>query len=693
MKKPIGIFFILILQLFCGQNTTKFSNKADFGKMDLRQHSFEKIPFVSLEGSWGFFWNRSPAGLEDESPIYFLSLPSHWNGYEMPYGKLPGMGHAVFRLQVLLPKENTSFALLIREQDTSFALYANGNLLGGSGVPNSNSVSYKPQTRSSLIVLPKEQSLNLNLYVANFAHRKGGPWNEILLAPYEAAESLLARNKMDETLLASVLGFVSIFFLFLYSYDKDSKHTLSIFFFSFVICLRTISTGERILLDYVDFPYAAILRLEYLSWFWAAPSLYRYFAAIYPEDFSKKVGSIFYTISFLLSLGLFLPSSIFTESASIYPFIFVSNGIFLFYYLIQSYLNKRSDSKLLLLGVLLLLFASLNDTLHAQALIHSIYVGPTSVVFLVFLQVFSFGKLVRERLKISIQTTEELKAINASYSRFVPKEFLFHLGKRDILEVDLGDQVQKRMTVLFADIRSFTEFSETLSPKENFDFLNSYLQRVGPIIRHNQGFIDKFIGDAVMALFPYDPNDAIKAAVMMQETIQIYNGHRANCGYAPIEVGIGIHTGNLTLGILGEHKRMEGTVISDAVNLASRIEGITKLFSARILISGETFIAANDTLGYEYRLLDRVPVKGKSESVYVVEVLDGYEAEKRDRLKNSKLEYTLALEAYQRKEFAEAELMFRELLDLNPDDSITRVFWEKSKESLILSKLQEKNQD
>jgi class 3 adenylate cyclase len=346
------------------------------------------------------------------------------------------------------------------------------------------------------------------------------------------------------------------------------------------------------------------------------------------------------------------------------------------------------EAKPLLFGIGLILAGATNDVLHAEAIIHTTYIAPSTVVIFVFLQVFTFGRIVRQNIIKTLEFAEEQKQFSSSFSRFVPTEFLYHLGKDDIRQVDLGDQVQKRMTVLFADIRSFTEFSETLTPKENFDFLNSYLQRVGPIIRHNNGFIDKFIGDAVMALFPYNINDAVKAAVEMQEAIRLYNHHRANCGYIPIEVGIGIHTGNLTLGILGEHKRMEGTVISDAVNLASRIEGITKLFSSRIVISAETFIESSDTLGFHYRLLDRVNIKGKTESVFVVEVLDGYEPEKANRLISCLDDYTLSLDAYRREDFEEAKQGFASLLDKNPDDSVSRLFFERCKDALERSKLE-----
>ncbi len=138
----------------------------------------------------------------------------------------------------------------------------------------------------------------------------------------------------------------------------------------------------------------------------------------------------------------------------------------------------------------------------------------------------------------------------------------------------MGDHVQREMTVFFSDIRDFTTLSETMTPQENFDFLNSYLRRATPIIRTNHGFIDKYIGDAIMALFPREPADALQSAVELQRDLVDYNQGRKKAGYKPVRVGIGLHCGELILGTIGEEERMQTTVIADAVNVASRIEGL-----------------------------------------------------------------------------------------------------------------------
>ena len=176
-----------------------------------------------------------------------------------------------------------------------------------------------------------------------------------------------------------------------------------------------------------------------------------------------------------------------------------------------------------------------------------------------------------------------------SYARFVPKQFLTNLGKTSILDVKLGDQISKEMTVMFSDIRSFTDLSEKMTPEENFNFINSYLSRMSPIIQNHHGYIDKFMGDGIMALFDGMPDNALNAAIAMQKHIVVYNLHRDSQGYEPIRIGIGMHTGRLMLGAIGGIERMEGTVISDSVNLGSRIEGLTKIYGIKIAISEKTF--------------------------------------------------------------------------------------------------------
>jgi two-component system sensor histidine kinase ChiS len=264
--------------------------------------------------------------------------------------------------------------------------------------------------------------------------------------------------------------------------------------------------------------------------------------------------------------------------------------------------------------------------------------------------------------------------MNDAYFRFVPKQFLDFLGKDSILDVKLGDQVQKEMSVLFTDIRDFTSLSEELTPKENFDFLNEYLSCMEPVISRNHGFIDKYIGDSIMALFVGNVENAIDAAIEMRSALSDYNLQRKLENKSPVNSGIGIHTGNLMLGVVGGHGRMDGTVVSDAVNLASRVEGLTKMYGTSIIISQDTLIKLQDPTRYNYRFLDVVKVKGKKEAVYIFEVLDG-EPEDIKRVKiETKIDFGKAIQLYKNKEFDAAMHLFKKVLKANPNDRAASLY-------------------
>lgn len=286
----------------------------------------------------------------------------------------------------------------------------------------------------------------------------------------------------------------------------------------------------------------------------------------------------------------------------------------------------------------------------------------------------------KDELLARIETHLRLAQITSAYGRFVPHQILKLLSKESIIDIELGDQIEQEMSLLFADIRSFTSLSEQMSPKENFNFLNAYLGRVSPPIRKHYGFIDKYMGDGIMALFPKTANDAVNAAIAMQKEVRLYNSHRESVGYEPIKIGIGVHSGRVMLGTVGESERMEGTVIADTVNLAARLEGLTKQYGASILISTDTFLALDDLDDYHFRFLGKVKVKGKSKTVSIFEVLNG-DAEDMMGLKiQSKAEFELGLILYHQHKLRDAKACFDRVVELNSKDQGAKFYSQRIKQ-------------
>ncbi len=283
----------------------------------------------------------------------------------------------------------------------------------------------------------------------------------------------------------------------------------------------------------------------------------------------------------------------------------------------------------------------------------------------------SANRVLDERVK---KRTAELAALNTVYERFVPKEFLNLLGKGSIMDVKLGDQTRQEITVMFADVRSFTALSENMSPQDNFNFLNAYLKRVGPVIAEHQGFIDKYLGDGIMALFPGGADNAVQAAIAMHRAVAAYNLERQQDGFQPIGIGVGLHIGDLMLGVIGSQDRLQGTVVADAVNTASRIEGLTKRYGASTTISEAVMTNLNDPARYHYRFVDKVLVKGKDTPVTVFEIFDGDPETVTQLKKDTKESFEAGLSLYYERKFAEASVRFNQVLEKNPEDKAALIY-------------------
>jgi adenylate cyclase len=237
---------------------------------------------------------------------------------------------------------------------------------------------------------------------------------------------------------------------------------------------------------------------------------------------------------------------------------------------------------------------------------------------------------------------------------------------KDVVERLLSDpQMQKlggqrgRATIVFSDIRGFTASSESMSAEQVVDLLNAYFTRMVTIVEQNDGVLDKFMGDAFLALYgvPFPaPDDAVRAvrtALHMQAALATFNAHLATAGRAPVAIGIGINTGEVVYGNIGSETRSDFTVIGDTVNLASRVEGLNKVYGSQILITEFT----RDELGdhFAVREVDRVRVKGKSAPTQIYEVL----GERGQRPSEAHRWFADGLEAYRRLAFGPALASFR----------------------------------
>lgn len=284
----------------------------------------------------------------------------------------------------------------------------------------------------------------------------------------------------------------------------------------------------------------------------------------------------------------------------------------------------------------------------------------------------------KEELNSRIKTHLNLQRIQKATNRFVPHKFLHSIGRETITDVKLGDQANCDVTVFFSDIRDYMDLSDQMTPEENFKFVNAFVGRMGPIIQKHNGFVNQYLGDAILANFPAEAEHALQAAIDMQKTIRIYNEQRKLKNRRPIKVGMGLHTGSLIMGIIGDEKRTEPATISSTVNTASRMESLTKYYGANILISEHSKRKIPATSDFHFRYLGKVQLKGKKELISVYECFDGDPAGLIAFKKQTLPQFNRGLDYLFARDFEKATAVFKAIVDADASDLVSRFFYEKS---------------
>lgn len=267
------------------------------------------------------------------------------------------------------------------------------------------------------------------------------------------------------------------------------------------------------------------------------------------------------------------------------------------------------------------------------------------------------------------------KRIKSTMARYVDAKVADRLLEADA-EI-LGGQ-SSVATVLFCDIRGFTPLSEALGPQATVALLNDYFTRMVGCIEAEGGMLDKFVGDLIMAVFgvPYahedDADRALRAAVGMQRELRAMNAARVASGEARLDVGIGIHTGEVFSGNVGSPRRMDFTVMGDGVNLASRLESACKQYRAPVLYSEAARLAARGT--YRSREIDRMVVKGKTEPVLVHELLEHHDAQSFPGLIDSLAHFRDGLALYRDSRWSDAIAAFERCLAIHPADGVAELY-------------------
>jgi len=634
---------------------------------------------AALVGEWQFAWDRllTPADTRSFASWTTIRVPGTWGASGSAY---PAVGFGTYRLVVRLPPgADRTIGLSLKGVGTAYRLYCDGKLVLANGVVSSSTAEVRGSYAPRIVYVGVGQQMELLLQVSNAEDTVAG----LEEAPSIGLESVVAATNTGGTLRDAIL-YAAILMMGLYHILLSILHPgerASLWFGILAVDLtvRGGLTGARLIhLVAGALGFHTLIAAEFVTVYIAGVAVFLFFWHLFSEERPRFV--LFPLAGVTAAISAFAIAAPLRLLIAVHPYyeiLLLGEGVLLVAWIVRSMIARRDGTLLVLAGFAVLLGSAVYDIVLNLTHSTGLFLTSYAMVVFVFLQAGSIARRSALAYLSSQEQTRRAEGLAQSYGRFVPREFLSLLGKDTIEHVRLGDQIQLEMTVLFADIRAFTTLSEDLTPVENFNFLNSYLSRISPVVRRNRGFIDKYLGDGIMALFPRNPQDAVRAGLELMDTVRVFNGHRANVGYRPIAIGVGINTGSLMLGTIGESSRMEGTVISDAVNLASRLEGLTRTFGASIIVSESLLTASPEAARMPHRCLGKVKVKGKSRAITVYEIIDAPDAAR----VRTRAPFEKALAAFQRGRYREAEAGFAAVLEADSSDRAALFYLSRARSS------------
>jgi adenylate cyclase len=695
MKMPTILIFTYLFLFLSSCFSSKTGSPiplAQDGVLDLRNYDFQNGSLLRLKGEWKFYpnqiflpkdWKSEQNTFEydsDESKSFNYSIPGTWNGKEFDGKKMEGVGYGTYRLKIILDDHSPELlGFRTMEHATAFAIWVNGEKRIERGfVSKDPSVGRGYGGGGYFYILTKDnKELDIILQISNYHHRKGGVWHAPYIGEVHTLNQFMNENQMVAYFAIGSFIIMGVYHLILSVLPPRNKFALLFSFFTLLVIIRTAVTQEKIILKYWEsLDYTNLLRIEYISFYLTPAVFFHFLRELYTKYINLFVLKFVYAMCISFSIFILLtPSTLFTYSVFPFQILILPLVVYALITPVRDVINGNKDSYVLMTGMFFLSLAILHDIMRTHEFLQTDYAIPFGMIVFVFSQAVMLS-IQFTRSFITVRTlSESLKNTNRAFSRFVPNQFLEFLDRKDITEIELGDSTEKEMTVLFCDIRSFTTLSESMTPTENFRFINSYLNRMGPIIRKHNGFIDKYIGDAIMALFPGSPWDALQASVEMHKELKTYNEHRKSQNYLPINIGIGLHKGRLMLGTIGEHERMEGTVISDAVNIASRLEKLAAKLGAGIIASQSIISESKESAEFKVRNLKSFQVKGKMDGVDVYEIIVG-DSETLERVDQTTALFNQGLELFHKKRFSEAKDIFASILKIQIDKTVSFYFQE-----------------
>ena len=513
------------------------------------------------------------------------------------------------KLTNLKPNQNYAFPVYDLGY-TAFEIYADEKLIFQAGVPDEDWTKTQAEQHFDKAVFTsgKDGTATITIFISNDFYRKGGLRGSFTLYEEDSYFRFHTRQICNYSIFCGILLMITVYCI-LNAFLKKSKVNLYLACLVLAIFSRIASyLFPMIKAIYPDFPFVMMLRIEYLSVFFIPAFITLYINQLNKAIFKHIPASVlaFPSVIFLI-LDFVLPINLANRMVPyMQAYMFTVIGISSILFAIRIFKDHDFISIVAIISFIILAIGGIGDILliHHFSFLNGLHPVTPSFIIFSLMQILLVAFIQNKNYMHTLELNDYLVQTNKAYYRFVPKEFLELLSKKDITELTLGEYKISKAAILSADIRNFTSTSEKLAPIQVFDLLNTYLKKIAPLIRKYNGIIEKYLGDGIIAIFPDSAEAAINCAIEMQEQMIELRDEFASRGMPRIRIGIGIHYGNIVIGTGGNAERMAEISLSKDIGIAVKTESFTKRCMRPILVTPVALRMAQQEANSNGRKLD-----------------------------------------------------------------------------------------
>jgi len=533
---------------------------------------------VALSGLWAFWPDEFiDAGISPSQFSRFERFPSSWSSYRGE--ALPSSGFASYAVTVKGLNPNTTYALRFPAYSSAARYFINGTEIYSQGVPASDLKAEKAFWSTAVVPVPSlipingQNEFTLVMHISNYCDLIPAGRDPIFIGTLKTLEADRTRSKLFLIIPFGIILAMSSFFLTLFAMNHTEHSYLWLGLLGLIFALRILCYDEYLLAGFIPWLTGVmVFRLGYLTFALAGIVFCRFIKVQFPKFVNAWVLLAFLVIFILYSCCAVITQPSFFTSISVY--FQILNALFagyVTYVSVRSVLAREFGSLVIFAGLIVFFFFGFRDAFVANRIIEGRFLAHYGVLGIItsmgIMTMFRFNQAFN---KVE-STSGELERVNETLRRFVPTDFFHALGKTSITDVCVGDTTSKFMCVMFINLGIDLSDDTAGSRLNLLELFNNTLVRINPVIQRFGGFIDKYLDDGVMALFPDDSIKAVSCALEIQRCINEYNAERRAESLPLIRFSAGIHCDKLLIGTIGEEDRIESAVISDAVGFTSQL--------------------------------------------------------------------------------------------------------------------------